>query len=197
MNSGLMKWVKEKYAGQTTDELLALASKYSPSAVIFKIERGLDLKWERLGFESLLEQILDHAFGRVGKGILNEEEMAVLAIVSLQREVHNGGFHQLFVNHLEFTPILEHACLQIGRGDIADVTREAVNAIGFDRGRLVEGRSYLEEFGTALRRTNKERDHKLYECDGRFYDLEKEPNILRVSLFNFIKANKDKIILPP
>jgi len=186
-----------EYSGQTTAELLALEGEYYSDSIVLGFEKGLDQKWERLGFEALLEQILEHAFGRAGKGILTEEEMTVLAIVSLQREVHNGGYDQLFVNCLEFTPILEKACLRIGRPDIADVTREAVNAIGVDRGRLVEGRSYLEEVGKAKRKTNKERGHKLYDCDGRFYALQNEPDILGVSLFNFIKANKDKIILPP
>jgi len=186
-----------EYSGQTTDELLALEGVYYGDSIALAFEEGLDKKWRHLGYDPFLEQIVDHAFGRAGKGILTEDEMTVLAIVSLQRQVDNGGFDQFFVNRLEFMPIVEQACQRMGRLDIAAVAREAVDSLGFDKRRLVEGRSYLEEIGKALRRTNDARDDKLYDCSRRFYYLEEDPDLLEVSLFNFIKANKDKIILPP
>jgi len=191
-----MKWLK-KYSGQTTDKLLALASKYSPSSIIFRFEEGLDQKWEHLGFDALLQQNLDDALGRSGKRILTEEELTVLAIVTLQRQVHNGGYHQLFSNRAEFTPILEKASLHIGRPDIAAVSREAVEALGIDTRLLFDPEGYYQAINKALDWQNKAIIHNLHGCSRRFFDLEEDPDLLEVSLFNFIKANKAKIILPP
>lgn len=73
------KWLD--YAGQTTDELLALAGEYRIDSLVCAFDEALGRK--------------ELAFGMDG---LTPEERVVLAAEALEREVNNGGFDQLFVN---------------------------------------------------------------------------------------------------
>ncbi|UQA55550.1 DMP19 family protein [Polyangium aurulentum] len=188
-----------RYSGQTTDELLALEHEVSvfwlcfafENAVEQKFERAVGQKpWEDPGFEIYLAQFFDMAAGRPMKGPLTEEELTVLAIMTLDRQVVNGGYDQMFVNSMAFTPILVQACERIGRPDVAAVTQRALDTLGYDP-RKLGGRPHLEELGRWIR----EQDGKLYdECDGRFYDIAED--LVEVSLWSFIKANRDKITVP-
>ena len=103
----------------------------------------------------------------------------------------------MFGHCMEFTPILVQACERIGRPDLAAVSQQAVDALGFNP-RDPRGRPYLEELVDAIRKTNDERDDKLGECDDRFYALAYAPSedLISVSLWNFIKKNRDKIKVP-
>ena len=62
-----------------------------------------------------------------------KEEIIVLAVEALEREVNNGGYSQFFVNSSrEFTPIIVHALLRIDCIKTVEITKDAIRAAGFE-----------------------------------------------------------------
>ncbi len=101
-------------AGKSVDELFAIAN-------------GNEIK-----FIQSLEMAIQQKSERVGVDDMTEEETIVLAIEALEREVNNGGYSQFFVNSSrEFTPIIVHALLRIGCPKTAEITKRAIQAVGF------------------------------------------------------------------
>src|SRR5262245_13906798 len=71
------------YGGQTTDELLMLASQYRIDSLVLAFEQAIQAK---------------------APASISPEESFVLAIEGLEREVNNGGYAQFFYNSSgEFT----------------------------------------------------------------------------------------------
>ena len=191
-----------EYAGQTTEELLALEGKVSSVELVFAFERAIEQKFERAvgqklserpAWEAFVLQIRDVAEGRGERAVLSEEELIVPAIVWLEREVNNGGYHQLFRNFsAAYTPLFTTALRRIGREDIAVVTQAAIDSL------KIEGPLTVEAIDQVLDLDNREQRAKLSECEDRFYAIAYPPaeDLLNVSLWNFIKANRDKIVVP-
>jgi hypothetical protein len=101
-------------AGKSVDELFAIAN-------------GNEIK-----FIQSLEMAIQQKSERVGVEDMTEGEIIVLAIEALEREVNNGGYSQFFVNSSrEFTPIIVHALLRIGCPKTAEITKRAIQAVGF------------------------------------------------------------------
>ena len=164
-----LKWLDE-YSGQTTDELIALEGKYRTDSLVTAFHQAVEQKW-----------------ARVGKEGLSEEELVVLAIEALEREVNNGGYHQFFVNSSnEDAPIVVDALNRIGCTETAKLTKEAIDILG------IEGPITVEAIGRVMEEENDERDEKLGECDDGYFEIAGD---LAGPLLEFIKSNKDRITL--
>ena len=136
----------ESYGGQTTEELLGLAGKYRIDSLV-------------LAFEQAIQQ----------KPSPSTEEIYVLAVEALEREVNNGGYAQFFDNSSkEFAGIVETALRAIGCPRTADITRDAVRA-------STAGADPEKVFAA---------------CDDRYFRND-EPIADR--LFEWIKANRSEI----
>jgi hypothetical protein len=162
------KWLD--YAGQTTDQLLALAGEYRVDSLVCAFEEALAHK--------------ELAFGIGG---LSAEERVVLAVEALEREVNNGGFDQLFTNRSkEWVPELVASLQAVGCGAVAELTQEAIDALG------IEGPLTVASIDAAMAQDGEARDDKLADCDDRYYD---EAGDLSGPVFDYIKAHHAEISL--
>src|SRR5262245_27313086 len=79
----------DSYQGQSTEELLALDRTFRVDSLVLAFEQAIQGK---------------------SPGSISTEELYVLAVEGLEREVNNGGYNQFFGNSSgEFTPIIETA----------------------------------------------------------------------------------------
>ncbi|MGD0858295.1 MAG: DUF4375 domain-containing protein [Terracidiphilus sp.] len=132
-------------AGKSVDELLAIAN-------------GNEIE-----FIQALEMAIQQKSERDGVDDMTEEEIIVLAIEALEREVNNGGYSQFFVNSSrEFTPIIVHALIRIGCPKTAEITKRAIEAAGF------QGLAPMA-LAEALDAYNGADDQALDECDQLYY----------------------------
>lgn len=105
---------RARCAGKSVDELLVITN-------------GNEIE-----FIQALEMAIQQKAERVGADDMTEEEIIVVAIEAMEREVNNGGYSQFFVNSSrEYTPIIVHALLRIGCSETAKLTERAVKAAGF------------------------------------------------------------------
>src|SRR5215470_8182521 len=89
------------YSGQSPEELLSLESAYRIDSLVLAFEEAVGQKARRQGPQSLSNQ-----------------ELIVLAVEALEREVNNGGYEQFFINSSkEFAPIMVEALGRIGCGE--------------------------------------------------------------------------------
>ena len=165
-----LKWL-DGYSGQSVDELVALASEYRVDSIV-------------LAFEQAIQQTTD----RDSLSRLNEAELAILAVESLEREVNNGGYHQFFLNTPEYAPLVVAALERIGCPKTANISALAISLLGLQQSFTTE------QVEAAL---DRDPDGKLIEvlidrCDGPYYDCE-EPIADR--LFAHISANRGSIRL--
>ncbi len=163
-----LKWLDE-YSGQTTDQLIALEGKYRTDSLVVAFHQAVDQKWARVGEEAL-----------------SEEERVIPAIEALESEVNNGGYEQFFVNSSEYAPIIVDALNRIGCIETAELTQQAIDHLG------IEGPISVEAIDRVMEEENEERDENLGECDNRYYEVAGD---LADPLLEFIKSNRDKIIL--
>jgi hypothetical protein len=99
------------YSGQSTDELIALDGIFRTDSIILAFEQALDQKAYRLGDSAL-----------------SAEEVIILAIEALEREVNNGGYEQFFTNSSkEYASVIIDALNRIGCVQVADLTNRAEN----------------------------------------------------------------------
>lgn len=163
------KWL-EGYAGQTTEELIALQGECRRDSLVLAFEQALDQK----------------AF-RVGQDVLTGEERVVLAVEALEREVNNGGYKQFFINSSrEYTPIVVDALDRIGCTEVAALTQQAIDILG------IKGPVTVEAVDRVMDHEDKDRDDRLDECDERYCKVAGD---LADPLLEFIKGNRDKITL--
>ena len=152
----------ESYGGQTTEELLGLAGKYRIDSLV-------------LAFEQAIQQ----------KRNPSTEEIYVLAVEALEREVNNGGYRQFFLNSSnEHVGVIEEALRSIGCPKTADITRDAVAAL------RLAGPLTPAAAEAAATRDDDDVDEALSACDGRYFDND-EPIADR--LFAFIKDHRTAI----
>lgn len=163
------KWL-DAYAGQTTDELIALQGEYRTDSLVLAFEQALDQKAERVGREGL-----------------TREELVILAIEALEREVNNGGYNQFFINSSkEYAAVVVDALKRIGCAETAQLTQRAIEALG------IEGPVTIAAIDRVMENEDSERDDKLGACDEHYFDVAGD---LAGPLLEFIKGNKDKITL--
>lgn len=158
----------DRYSGQTTEELLALEGKYRADSLVLAFEAGI-MRKEARGED------------------LTDEECVVLAIEALEREVNNGGYHQFFVNTMEFAPIIVTALNMIGCPEVARITKRAIDALGLG------DHPSCEAIETVIYDDDDARDEKLQECDSEYFET---AGCLGEPLLEFIKENRAGISLP-
>jgi hypothetical protein len=156
------------FTGQTTGELLSCKETHRIDSLLCAFEVGIQLKQKQSGPHSV-----------------TREERLVLAIMALQREVNNGGFHQFFSNSsCEFVSVISESLRRIGSVETATLTEHAIatlNARGVSADVIARAASVEDS----------KRDELLDDCDRQFYRLrEIEP-----TLFRFIQENENRIIL--
>jgi hypothetical protein len=166
-----LKWL-DGYSGQSVAELLGLASVYRVDSIV-------------LAFEQALQQAAD----RDGIPQLNEAELTILAVESLEREVNNGGYHQFFLNTPEHAPFVVAALERIACPKTARISALAISLLG------LRSPFTARQVEAAL---NRDPDGKLIEvlidqCD-RPYDDTGEPIADR--LLAYISKNRSSIRLP-
>jgi hypothetical protein len=98
------------YGGQSLAELLDMKRTYRVDSLVGAIEQALNAKPRRN---------------------LSSAEHTVLAVEAMEREVNNGGFHQLFTNSSkEHTSHLLGALERIGCPKVAAIARKAIGCLG-------------------------------------------------------------------
>jgi Domain of unknown function (DUF4375) len=154
-----LEWLD--YTGQSAAELLAAEGKYRIDSLCCAFEWALRKK-----------------AGTAAD--LTDEELVVLAVEAIEREVNNGGYRQFFANSSHvYSLIAVDALGRIGCPETASFTKKAVEALKL---KTVTPRSVQKE----IAKENPERDEILEACDNAYYNSG-EPIAGR--LFAFIKKN--------
>ena len=157
---------RARCAGKSVDELLAITN-------------GNEIE-----FIQFLEMAIQQKSERVGVDDMTEEEIVVLAVEALEREVNNGGYIQFFVNSSrEYTPIIVHALFRINCPQTAEITKSAIAAAGFQGLAPMALAEALEAYSDD---GNQERD----ECDQLYYRAGEN---IGGQLIDYVKANKNAI----
>jgi hypothetical protein len=157
---------RARCAGKSVDELLAITN-------------GNEIE-----FIQALEMAIQQKSERVGVDDMTEEEIIVLAVEALEREVNNGGYSQFFVNSSrEYIPIIVHALLSIGCPKTAEITKSAIAAAGFQGLAPMALAEALDAYCGAD-------DQELDECDQLYY---RSGEYIGGKLIDFVKANKNAI----
>jgi hypothetical protein len=161
------KWL-DAYAGQTTDELIALEADYRVDSIVLVFDEALAAK-----------AVCD------GLAALSEPERVVLAVEAIEREVNNGGFEQLFTDLSKvLAPYFVESLEAIEAPQVAQLVRRAIAALG------IEGPLTVDSIDRAMAPESDERYDALAECDDDYYDLAGD---LAGPLFAYIKANRTRI----
>jgi Domain of unknown function (DUF4375) len=138
-----------EYKGQTTPELLACKDSHSVTSLVFAFEWGIQARSRQVSEEGL-----------------TDEERLVLAVLALDREVNNGGYHQFFQNSSRrFAPIIAGSLLRIGCTAAASATERAIAALQL---KVLSADSIHK----AILKKNADRDAVLDACDQEYYKLD-------------------------
>jgi hypothetical protein len=157
-----------EYAGQDTAQILACKRTHRIDSLLCALEQAIELRQSR---------IPDVA--------TTPEEHTFLAIMALQREVNNGGYHQFFGNSsckyaLTVVPALE----RIGCEATAALTRRAIDALNLHP-------LNLKSIEDSIFKPSPERDQALDALDKQFYKiLEIEPRLL-----TFVESRQQEFAL--
>ena len=158
------------YSGQRTAELLALEGRFRTDSLVLAFEDAISRKAARIGSDRL-----------------TTAEQTVLAVEALEREVNSDGYIGLFTNAPEQVPHVVASLEAIGRADVAQLTRRAIEALRIDEP-LTE-----ETVVSAADEEDDDRDDRLNECDSRYYESAGD---LADPLLAFIRSNADQITIP-
>lgn len=151
------------YEGQSTEELLALEGEFRIDSMVLAFEQAIQ--------------------GKSPDSVCVEESY-VLAVEGLEREVNNGGYYQFFVNSSgEFAPIVEAALRSIECPKTADITRDALAALGV-------GMVTAETVAAAALADDESVRQALATCDDRCFAND-EPIADR--LFRWIAAHSGRV----
>ena len=156
------KWL-ERYSGQTTDQLISLEKEYRVPSLVLAFEQAIAQKATRFR--------------------LTEEELIVLSVEALEREVNNGGYLQFFLNTPQFVSTIVPSLQRIGRPITAEITRKALEALRLPN-------LSADKVIAAVAVHNNERDADLRQYDDAYYN---NTESIAVSLFEFIKENMDAV----
>lgn len=161
----------DSYSEQTTIELLALEKKYSVDSLVLAFEQAVEQKSIKHGTNNL-----------------SSLERMILTIEALEREVNNGGYDQFFRNSsAQYAPLVVTALNTIGCPSVAQITLDAITAIG------VSPAGTVEEIEKILLVDDDERDEKLNNCDKRYYATGEN---IAVALFTYIKNHGNEVQIP-
>ena len=155
----------EAYDGQTTEQLLAMEADYRIDSLVLAFEQAIQM--------------------REPQAPITTQERYVLAIEGLEREVNNGGYGQFFLNSShEFVDVIEEALRAIGCPKTADMTRDAISALG------IAGPVTGERAEAVVASADERLLAALNACDDRYFAND-EPIADR--LFEWIRANQASI----
>ena len=155
----------ESYAGQSTDELIALSETCRVDSIVLAFEEAL-----------------------THKKLLSEEEYTILSVEAIEREVNNGGFSQFFYNSSrEFTFRIEKSFIRIGCPVTAALCKKAIDVLGISEGMT------SEQIHDRAADATEEQGQALNEIDEIYYQGSEEP--IAEKLFTFIKQNRSTIAL--
>ena len=161
-----ISWLE--YTGQNTDQILACKGTHRVDSLLCALEQAIQLRQDRMPDVATTPQ-----------------EHTLVAIMALQREVNNGGYHQFFVNSsckyaLTVVPALE----SIGCETTAALTQRALAALNVQPATL----RAIEE---SILKPNPERDEALDALDKEFYkSFEIEPKLLA-----FVESHRQAFVL--
>jgi hypothetical protein len=158
----------QRYSGESVETLLALEPTHRIDSLVLAFEQGLDEKAHRVGYEAL-----------------TTEELTILAIEALEREVNNGGYHQFFLNATQYAPTIVDALDRIDCPKVAAITTDAIAALHVPAITRAKIESVIYE-------DDEVRDGALSKCDDRYYEC---PEPIADQLFAFIKTNRNSIRL--
>jgi hypothetical protein len=156
------------YAGQDTAQILACKSTHRIDSLLCALEQAIQLRQSRNP-----------------EVAATPEEHTLLAVLALQREVNNGGYHQFFSNSscqyaLTVVPALEN----IGCGEAVALTKRALDALNLRP-------LTLTAIENAILKPNPKRDRALDALDQQFYLIsEIEPK-----LFAFVESRPQAFTL--
>jgi hypothetical protein len=156
------------YAGQDTAQILACKDTHRTDSLLCALEEAIQLRENRMPDVAT-----------------TPEEHTLLAIMALQREVNNGGYHQFFSNSsCEYALTVVPALESIGCDATAALTQKAIDAL----------KLYpltLKAIEDSIFEPNPERDRALDALDRRFYEIfEIEPK-----LFTFVESRQQAFVL--
>jgi hypothetical protein len=156
------------YEGQDTAQILACKGTHRIDSLLVAFEEAIQLRQK---------QIPD--------AVTTPEEYTLLAIMALQREVNNGGYHQFFVNSsCQYALTIVPALQRIGCDATAALTERALDALSL--------RPLTQKaIEASIRKPNPERDRALDALDKQFYEIfEIEPK-----LFAFVESHRQAFVL--
>ena len=157
------------YEGQTTAELLAAKTTHRIDSILCAFEWGIQAKARLQGEKSL-----------------TSEEQLVVALMALDREVNNGGYHQFFANSSRrFAPVVVDCLRRIDAQATAAITEKAIAELSLS--------TVTAEFVSAAILQIPASDKILNECDKEFYRIEE----IADKLFPFVEEHQDRIQLIP
>jgi hypothetical protein len=151
------------YTGQDTAEILACKGTHRLASLLYTLEQAIQLRQSRMP---------DIA--------TTPEEHTLLAIMALEREVNNGGYHQFFGNSsckyaLTIVPALE----SIGCDATAALTQRALDALNLHP-------LTLKAIEDSIFKPNPERNQALDESDKQFYKIFE----IEAKLFAFVESHQ-------
>lgn len=156
------------YTGQTTPELLECKESHRIDSLLCAFEEGIQAK----------VRLPRHRR-------LTEDENLVLAVMALDREVNNGGYHQFFLNSsVRFVPVIVDCLHRIGCAATEALTRRAIAALELPE-------LTADAASAKIRTRNRKRDRIIDDCDREFYRLDE----ITPRLFAYIEAHQDRIQL--
>src|SRR5580704_2404929 len=101
------------YTGQDTAEILGCKATHRIDSLLCALEQAIQLRQSR--FPAIAT---------------TPEERVLLAIMALQREVNNGGYHQFFLNSSrQYAMTVVSALESIGCDTVAALTQAAIEAL--------------------------------------------------------------------
>jgi len=123
--------------------------------------------------------------GASGEESITKEERLVFAVMALDREINNGGYHQFFVNSSHrFAPVIVDCLRRIECEATAAITERAIAALGLST-------LTADSVADIILTENPERDEVLEKCDNEFYEIEE----IGEKLFPFIESHQAQIQL--
>ena len=120
----------------------------------------------------------------------SQEEVVVLAVMELERQVNNGGFNQFFFNSSgKYAPVIVEGLKRIGCPKTAKIALKAIDLLGsieLSDPDAVQNAACLDEDDEKLSAAYEKLDFKFYEY----------PEDISGKLMEFIHTSSEKIVLP-
>jgi hypothetical protein len=156
------------YTGQDTAQILACKGTHRIDSLLCALEQAIELRQDRSPDVAT-----------------TPEERTLLAIMALEREVNNGGYHQFFANSSrEYALTVVPALESIGCDTTAALTQRALDALSLHP-------LTLKAIENSIFKPNPERDRALDALDQQFYKIcEIEPK-----LFAFVESHQQAYAL--